>query len=325
MQIHRLTKIAISTAALVIFCAIPSLLAQEPLTRLAFGSCNRLELPQPLWVPILNFHPELWIWLGDNIYGDTTDMNVLAKKWAAQKANPEYTKLRALCPVIGIWDDNDYGQNNAGFGYPFKKESQKLFLDFLDEPAESPRRSQVGIYDSRVFGPPGRQVRVIMLDVRSFRGAPKSGGDILGEAQWQWLKDTLSKSQAQIHLICSGSQILPYEHRHEKWADYPDSRLRLLELIAKTKTSGVIFLSGDRHMGEISQLDNAGKTITEVTSSGMTHFRHDVSREKNSLRLGEVFAGLNFGTLEIDWASKKIHIAIRDTEGAPVRKAEVPF
>lgn len=325
MPIRLFHRISISLACLLSISAIPASQAQDPLTRLAFGSCNRQDLPQPLWTPILKFQPQAWIWLGDNIYGDTNDMEVLENKWTTQKTHPDYTQLRALCPVIGIWDDHDYGRNNAGFGYPFKKESQKLFLDFLDEPTESPRRNQAGIYATRTFGPPGSEVRVILLDGRSFRGAPKSGGDILGETQWIWLTEILESSTAQVHLICSGSQILPTEHRHEKWADYPDSRKRLLDMIAQTKKSGVLFLSGDRHMGEISRLEHAGTTFTEVTSSGMTHFRHDTTSEKNSLRLGEFFAELNFGTLEIDWGLKKITIAIRDSAGSVVRNTEVRF
>jgi hypothetical protein len=78
-------------------------------------------------------------------------------------------------------------------------------------------------------------------------------------------------------------------------------------------------------MGEISRLEHAGTTFTEVTSSGMTHFRHDTTSEKNSLRLGEFFAELNFGTLEIDWGLKKITIAIRDSAGSVVRNTEVRF
>ena len=158
-----------------------------------------------------------------------------------------------------------------------------------------------------------------------FEGPPKSGGDILGEAQWLWLTDTLENSTSQVHLICSGSQILPTEHRHEKWADYPDSRKRLLDLLARTKKTGVIFLSGDRHMAEISRLEHAGTSFTEVTSSGMTHFRHDFNNEKNSLRIGDFFADLNFGTIEIDWDLKKISLAIRTQAGSVVRNAEVRF
>ena len=44
---------------------------------LAFGSCNRIDLPQPLWPVIAREKPDVWVWLGDNIYGDTDDMALL--------------------------------------------------------------------------------------------------------------------------------------------------------------------------------------------------------------------------------------------------------
>ena len=300
---------------------------QEALTRIAAGSCNRQDLPQPLWGSILSFHPQLWIWLGDNIYGDTDDMLLLAEKWAKQKSNPGYRQLQNACSIEGIWDDHDYGRNDAGSEYQWKTESQGLILDFLNEPTDSPRRKQSGIHTARFFGPEGRQVCVILLDVRTHRDKPHTGGDILGEAQWEWLEKTLRASTAQIHILCSGSQILPFEHKHEKWSDYPASRDRLLKLIASKQSSGFILLSGDRHFGEISRLENpwGGPPLLELTTSGLTHFYKNFRGEKNSLRLEEPFAELNFGTLSIDWNAHLIEIAIRDAEGIPVRSANFPF
>jgi alkaline phosphatase D len=299
----------------------------EPLTRIAAGSCNRQDLPQPLWDSILKFQPQLWIWLGDNIYGDTDDMTVLAEKWNAQKKNPGYRKLRNVCSVEGIWDDHDYGRNDAGSDFERKKDSQLLILDFLDEPADSPRRRQSGIYASRIFGPEGRRVCLILLDVRTHRDKPQTDGDILGEAQWAWLEKTLRGSTAQIHLICSGSQILPTEHRHEKWSDYPESRGRLLKLIASTQSNGTILLSGDRHFGEVSRLEDVwrGQTLYELTTSGLTHSYKIFRGEMNQLRVGEPFAELNFGTLLIDWNRRSIEIAIRDARGNATRTVHMPF
>src|SRR5687767_400648 len=79
----------------------------QVLERFAFGSCNRQGLPQPLWDPILDTHPDLWMWLGDNIYADTEDMEVMRQKYAQQLANVGYRRLRDSVPVIGIWDDHD--------------------------------------------------------------------------------------------------------------------------------------------------------------------------------------------------------------------------
>ncbi len=178
----------------------------DPLTRIAAGSCNRQDLPQPLWDSILKFKPQLWVWLGDNIYGDSDNMALLEEKWMEQKKNPGYRKLVDVCLIDGIWDDHDYGRNDAGSEYKWKSESQRLFLDFLDEPTASTRRTQSGIYASRVFGPEGRRVCLILLDVRTHRVAPRTGGDILGEEQWVWLEKSLRSSTAQIHIICSGSR-----------------------------------------------------------------------------------------------------------------------
>jgi alkaline phosphatase D len=300
--------------------------AEPSLDRIAFGSCNREWLPQPLWEPIVAFRPQLWIWLGDNIYGDSRDVEVLRAKWAAQRANPGYLKLRETCPIIGTWDDHDYGQNNAGRDYPLRAESQQLLLDFLDEPSDNPRRRQEGIYAASIYGPPGRRVCVLLLDVRYHRDLPHTDGDILGEVQWAWLERTLAKSDAQIHLIASGGQVLSEEHRHEKWADYPRSRARLLEMLAKLRTPGVILLSGDRHIGEFARIERNGlPPLCEVTASGMTHIWKDFPGEPNRLRVGEPFTGLHFGTIEIDWNASALRLQLRDEAGQVVREMDATF
>lgn len=314
-------------SALLALVAVNALAATAPLERVAVGSCNKEDKPQPLWEPIVEFGPQLWIWLGDNIYGDTHDMKELAAKYALQKSNPGYQKLLAACAVEGVWDDHDYGLNDSGFKHPRKRESQRLFLDFVGESAESPRRKHEGIYHSRTYGPEGRKVLVILLDVRSWRPPPSSGGDILGEAQWRWLEKTLEESDAQIHLICSGTQILPTEHRWDKWNDYPDSRRRLLQLLARLNPSGTVLLSGDRHFSELMRTENpyGGPDLHEMTSSGLTHFWESFPNEKNSLRVGEPVVELSFGTLEIDWNARSIELALRNAAGAKARSMTVNF
>ena len=59
----------------------------KELSTIAFGSCNHQHEAQPMWQHILENQPELWIWLGDNIYGDTEDMEVMAKKYQQQVAH----------------------------------------------------------------------------------------------------------------------------------------------------------------------------------------------------------------------------------------------
>ena len=41
---------------------------------IVFASCNDQDREQPLWNPIMENKPDLFIWGGDNIYADTADM-----------------------------------------------------------------------------------------------------------------------------------------------------------------------------------------------------------------------------------------------------------
>ena len=125
---------------------------EKPLQRIAFGSCAHQDKPQLFWDPILAAKPELFLFIGDNIYGDTQDMDVLKAKYAKLGATAGYQKLLKTCPVLGTWDDHDFGGNDAGADYPKKVESQQVFLDFFGVAKDSPRRKQEGVYHAAIFG-----------------------------------------------------------------------------------------------------------------------------------------------------------------------------
>ena len=57
-------------------------------TRIAFGSCNNQREPQPLWQSIAASQPDLWVWLGDNIYADTRNMTLKALYYRQQQLHP---------------------------------------------------------------------------------------------------------------------------------------------------------------------------------------------------------------------------------------------
>jgi alkaline phosphatase D len=288
--------------------------------RLAFGSCNRQDDPQPLWSAVVADNPDLWVWLGDNIYADTADTNVMRAKYRAQLQRPKYQQLLRVCPVIGTWDDHDYGKNNGGVEFESKRESQALLLDFLGEPAGTKRRSQDGVYASYTYGPPHRQVQVILLDTRFHREEPGPDADILGSVQWSWLERTLMESSAAVHIVASSIQVLPEDHQYEKWANFPASRERLFGTIGRTKTTGVLFLSGDRHLAEISRMTHpkVAYPLYEITSSGMTHSYTSLTEEPNRHRLGEFHKQLNYGILDFRWMERSVEVElqIKDRDGA---------
>ncbi|WP_299826422.1 alkaline phosphatase D family protein [uncultured Pontibacter sp.] len=292
---------------------------QTPITTLAFGSCNREDLPQPLWEPINQNKPQVWVWLGDNIYGDSYDMNVLRQKYDKVKAEPGYQQLMATSDIIGVWDDHDYGLNDGGKEFTMRKESAQVFWDFIGEPAQSPRRTQEGVYSSHTYGPKGKQVKVILLDSRYHRDSLarinreyqiNRTGDILGEEQWRWLEQELKHSKAAINIIGNGIQVLPEEQVFEKWANFPAARKRLLDMVAASNAKGVILLSGDRHIAEISKTDLPGMSypLYEITSSGLTHVYSGAAKEPNQYRVGELIKKLNFGVLNFNWNKEQVAV-----------------
>ena len=305
----------------------PAVDPAAPLARIAFGSCSNTDLPQPLWDPIMATDPDLWIWLGDNVYADTDDMSVMRAKYEAALANPGYAALLSATPIVGTWDDHDYGSNDAGSEYPQRDASQQELLDFVGEPRESPRRSRAGVYTSYVYGEVPTRVKVVLLDSRYHRDEPGPGADVLGEEQWAWLEAELTGSDAQLHVIGGGFQFLPEDHAYEKWANFPEERARLLELIGRSGAPGVILLSGDRHLSEISRVEDPSLAypLYEVTSSGMTHSWINNPGEANSHRVGELHKDLGFGTLDIDWAGGRVSLQIRDRAGAVVVEETVPL
>ena len=293
------------------------------LERIAFGSCNDQNDEQPLWAAIRQHEPDLWMWLGDNIYGDTRDMSALRAMYEQQQSHAGYQQLVAATRVVGTWDDHDYGANDAGRHYPKRDSSQQLFLDFMGVPADDPRREREGVYAAHTYGPPGQRVKVILLDTRYHRDrlttAPDpdrryqaSAGDFLGEAQWAWLEDELANSDAQIHLIGSSIQVIPEQHGWEKWANFPQARQRLFDTIRASGAPGVLLVSGDRHLAEHSRLgaDAIGYPLHEITASGLTH-SYEGAEEPNRHRVGALYDGLNYGLMQIDWDAAPTQIILQ--------------
>jgi alkaline phosphatase D len=301
-------------AAQTVPVAAPPAATAALVTRLAFGSCNRESLPQPLWSLIAARQPDVWIWLGDNIYGDSDDMDVLRRKYAQQLSNPSYREFIAKVPVIGTWDDHDFGKGDGGREFNARAGSQQEMLNFLGEPPGTPRRKQEGVYASYTYGPAGKQIKVILLDTRYHRDSIGSNGTMLGETQWAWLERELRDSKAQIHLIGSGIQVIAAQHRYEKWANFPAERERLFRLIGDLKVPGVIFLSGDRHIAELSLIEwgPVGYPLYDLTSSGLTHTwpRRDV-KEQNDNRVSEMVVALNYGIIDVDWNERDPLITMR--------------
>ena len=144
---------------------------------------------------------------------------------------------------------------------------------------------------------------------------------MLGETQWRWLQDQLEQP-ADVRLIVSGVQVIAQGHGWESWGNLPLERNRLVELITSTRAKGIVLLSGDRHIGAFYRHERQGSyALTEMTSSGMTHAWAEAS-EAGPNRLGDLVTQNHYATLELDWASRRIVMSIKDVQGE-VRRQQV--
>ena len=315
-----------------------------PLTRIAFGSCADQDRPQPIWDAILAYRPELFIFAGDNVYGDFRTPDAAALKRAYDKAATVegYRRLRETVAHLAIWDDHDFGQNDGGAAFPHKAISKDLFLEFWKVPPDDVRRRRDGLYDSRIVGPAGMRVQVILLDTRWFRSAlkptdqrdapgkerylpdPDPAKTVLGDAQWAWLAEELRKP-AEIRLLVSTIQVLAEGHGWERWGNFPLERQKLFDTIRTSGARGVVFLSGDRHIGALYRETVAGlPTLYELTSSGLNR-TFAFSKEAGPNRIGPLYAAANFGVVDIDWWARTVGLALRDESGTVRRSLSIGF
>lgn len=298
------------------------------ITKIAFGSCGNQDDPQPVLSLAAEQKPAAFIFLGDNIYGDTDNMDTLRNKYTRWMAQPDFKKLDSSTTLFATWDDHDFGRNDAGKWYPYKKESKEIFMEFFKEPANSERRKHAGIYKTEYIRAGEKTIQVLLLDVRTFRSdvllydtaaklprghyfytpdyKPHVSTDstLLGEEQWKWLEGELKKP-ADLRLICSGSQFAIEYNGYEAWANFPHEQMKMLQLIKSTEANGVLFLTGDVHYAEISRLEEPGLyPIYDVTASGITSTWDFATQNKNRIE-GPVMDN-HYGLLTIEWAKDPV-------------------
>lgn len=296
---------------------------QDTITTIAFGSCGHQDKPLTIYQTIVAHQPDLFIFLGDNIYADTEDMKVMRKKYKKLSNNPNYQLLKESTPIIATWDDHDYGLNDIGRHYTRKVASKRIFLKFFNESKKSQRYKHEGIYTSYYYTVNGKKLQIILLDLRTFRddlvpydGALKtdsnytyhldysphtsSDSTLLGKEQWAWLKNELSQP-ADVRIIGSSTQFATQYNGYETWANFPSEQEKMFQLIKETKANGVVFISGDVHYSEMSKMETPTTPypIYDLTSSGLTEEWKFAT--PNQYRIGNPVMNNHFGLLTIDW------------------------
>ncbi len=300
--------------------------------KIGLGSCLDQDYPQPIWDSIEKEGLDYFIFLGDNVYGDSPNGSLRKMEQAYQKQNLMLPTFLDDITIFSIWDDHDYGVNDGGNEYKYKKESEAMFLDFWDIDKKDVRYSREGLYFAKNIELHEKTFKLIFLDTRYFRSKlsftrgqnfkkkyikntdPES--TILGTDQWKWLSLELNDN-FDFLIIFSSIQILPEDHDYEKWGNFPNDRNKLLHKL-KRHNKKTILISGDRHRSGIYKKDN----IYEITASSLNKPGSSFF-ETDKYLLNETYPQANFGLLKIH--KKTIDIEIKDKYGKILNSVSIDY
>ena len=299
----------------------------EIVYKLGIGSCVDQDYPTPAWASLEKESINSFFFLGDNIYGDVPSGRLDNVILSYEKLNDQMPSWLKNTEKLVIWDDHDYGLNDAGANYIYKAESQQIYNDAWNIDQNDPRRSREGIYFSELKDIAGKKILIVGLDTRYFRSNlikignsykphKNSNTTILGRIQWQWLEKELSREH-DILILASSIQVLATEHRFEKWSNIPHERDKLLALLNKL-SSKVLIISGDRHRSGFYKLDN----IYEFTSSSLNKGIFP-SYESDSLLLGKTYTQNNYGIVQFH--ENSLNLFIKDENMNILESLEIPL
>ncbi|MEO6759179.1 MAG: alkaline phosphatase D family protein [Saprospiraceae bacterium] len=309
-----------------------------PAFALATGSCayiNEAEYDRPgkpyggeyqIFTSMAQQKPDVMLWLGDNTYYREPDWNTrtgMLHRYTHTRSLPEMQPLLAVAPQYAIWDDHDFGPNDADGTWIHKAESWEVFRDFWGNPT-------YGLEDKK--GCTTRfqyaDVDFFLLDNRYFRSPDICGScpnrTLLGHDQLEWFLAALASSTAPFKMVAIGGQVVTTNDDDETCFHYfPAERDTILARIERDNVKGVVFLTGDRHFTELSaQKNRAGNWVYDLTTSPFTSgpFSGAAMKAANDLRIpGTVVEGRNFSILRFSGPRKdrQMEITVYDVDGKP--------
>lgn len=235
-----------------------------------------------MWGRLATVNPDAVFFLGDNVYADReidfykgpANADVIWERYAQTRNRLKFFRERRLTPVIATWDDHDYGQDNGNRDFPFKNESRDIFEAYFAQEA-LPEAIERGPGVSSVLSLSGQ--RFALLDNRTFRSPPtETNGTHLGDEQERWIQSKLRldpKQPAQPVWLINGDHFFGAYHKQKFESFEGEHPLALDRLLNATRElpAPVVFISGDRHLTELSEVPatKLGYKTYELTTSAI--------------------------------------------------------
>ncbi|MEQ9316144.1 MAG: alkaline phosphatase D family protein [Henriciella sp.] len=296
--------------------------------RVAFGSCCRIQLDpvQRIWNVARVLEPDMFVWLGDNIYADSDQEQTLVDLYGRGRVVERIEPFLRSTPQLATWDDHDFGYNDSDGLSPFKDMALKVFRNFWPNPSYG-EDDNPGIYFKQSYG----GVDFFILDGRYHRD-PTNRPDnaqktMLGARQKAWLKRELKASKAPFKILASGGGWSSAENEDggDSWAVYMTERNEIFDFIRDEQISGVVCISGDSHMGELNCIprsEEGGYDIYDFCSSPLAQQpANKNTRQTPEVRIRDTWTrSVNLGLIEFDLSGEQpvLTYNLYDSLGEPV-------
>lgn len=295
--------------------------------RIAFGSCCRIQFDaeQPIWSVVQALEPDMFFWLGDNIYGDSDEPAALAELYGRERLVRRLEPLLRGTPQLAIWDDHDFGYNGSDGTSPYKDSSLDVFRHYWPNPSFGEPASK-GIYFKQSYG----GVDFFFLDGRYHRDPTENRDDasktMLGAAQKAWLKAGLLESKAVFKVLVSGTGWSTAENEKggDSWGVFMTERNEIFDFVRDRNIGGVVCISGDSHMGELNCIPRSahgGYDIYDLCSSPLAQMPATKNlRQMPEVRIRDTWTrSVNVGVLEFQMGEKpSLTMTLHDVSGARV-------
>jgi len=273
--------------------------------RIVFGSCPKYQDDriQPIWPWVEHYEPDIMFWIGDNVYADALDPEIIREEMRRQRDVPALQPILHSTSHLAIWDDHDFGLNNHDRTNPVKEGAYEVFREYWANPSYG-LPDVKGIFFKYTWG----KVDFFFLDGRWYRDPDEAPDNpdktMLGAEQFAWLTAELESSTAVFKVLVSGSGWSKAKGPGgDSWAAFMNERDRLFDIIRDREISGVVMMSGDSHFGELNVIPwsaKGGYDLYDMVSSPLAQVTPDSWLERRpERRIWPVyFEGSNFGVVD---------------------------
>ena len=252
----------------------------------AFGSCAQTGSEHPVFETIRKRDPAFFLHLGDMHYANISrdDRQHFRAAWDTVLASVTQAALYRSVPLAYIWDDHDFGPNDADARTPSRAAARHVYREYAPHYALRAGEGDAAIYQAFSIG----RARFIMTDLRSERSPKSARGGIaktmLGAAQKEWFRRELVES-SHTHAVVFWASSVPWigaENGGDGWAGYADERREIANLIAQNGIRNLVILCGDAPMLAADDGTNSDYSDTRGLHIPVLHGAplHQIASEK---------------------------------------------